>query len=183
MGPVRAPDMEPLFHRTDDPGVGHHDDVRVKGKRPEAFHRCLDTLVESAQALPAGESAEAPVPPQLDFAWPLGGYFGHGEPIPFTDVVLAQGRFEGNRPRVTELLCDQFGGEPSPVQVRTGNLARLQTRRSERPARLRGLFYPELRKRGVRPTLPAAGCVPDRLGMADDEETAHRAIFADGRYR
>jgi len=86
--------------------VRHHHDVRTKRKCCEAFHRCLDAHVESAQWLPAREGTEAPVPPQLDFARPASSYFGHSETVPFTDVVLAQGRYEGDRPVVTELFGD-----------------------------------------------------------------------------
>jgi hypothetical protein len=169
VGPVRTPDAEPLLHRTDNPGVGHHHYVAAKCKFAEASHRCLDALVEGAQLLPAWESTQAPLAPQLDFAWPASGYLGHREAVPFTDVVFAQGRFEGNRPRVTDLLGDQFGGDPSASQVGTGNLVRLQSLSREVLARPRGLFYPRLGKWGVRPALPAAGCVPDRLSMADKE--------------
>ena len=107
VGPVRAPYAKPFLHRTDDPGVGNNHDVSAKCKCPEASHSRLDALVEGAQLFPAGENNQAALAPQLDFARPPSGYFGHSEAVPFTDVVLAPGpnrqllRVAAPRPRGT----------------------------------------------------------------------------------
>jgi hypothetical protein len=124
--------------------VGNNHDVSAKCKCPEASHSRLDALVEGAQLFPAGENNQAALAPQLDFARPPSGYFGHSEPVPFTDVVLAQGGLESNGPLVTELLGDQFCCKPSASQVRTGNFCGLQPLGREVLARPRGLFDPEL---------------------------------------
>jgi hypothetical protein len=46
-----------------------------------------------------------------------------------------------------------------------------------------GLLDTQRGKGGIGPTLPTALGVPDGLSMADKEEAAHPAIFADDRDR
>ena len=90
-----------------------------------------------------------------------------GEALPLAGVVLAQLRIELDRPDA-ELVGDDLGGAPRPLEV-----ARHDEVEDAEPARRLGcLALTQLRQRRVGLALPAAGRVPRRLPMADQQDAS-----------
>jgi hypothetical protein len=143
-------------------------------QRPRIFFQAGECGIHAREdlgrGLPSQRPLELPVSPSLALTGEVLLHLLGGEATPTADVTLPEALVDPDRTE-PEVFGDQLRGPPRAPEI--GGDGGDETRAAEPRSGRCGLALAGLGKRNVGPPLPAALSVPDRLGVAEDEDARH----------
>jgi hypothetical protein len=146
------------------------DDERRAGADFQAGERRIHALEDLGRGLPSRRPLELSVPPGLALAREALLHLLGGEAAPCADVALPETLVDPDRSE-PEVSGDQVPGPACTAEI--GGDRGCETHIAEARSGRRGLTLARLGQRNVGPALPATLGVPDRLGVAEDEDARH----------